>query len=159
MCFPTYKPNRDCKRECIKNVSTYNHMTVKYVNVWDVFPQKEENTLVYPHEKIKNRRERDGVTTSQTNCICKRVFVKMCFFVFHKNCEGLFQNLPKQKTKRCCWIHVHDKHACPCMDHCQRQHGHVFTIICSHFEVKSHRKDTQWKHNTAGQAQMRNWKT
>ena len=28
-------------------------MTVKYVNVWDVFPEKEEDALVYPHEKIK----------------------------------------------------------------------------------------------------------
>ena len=75
-------------------------MTVKYVNVWDVFPQKEENALVYPHEKIKNRRERDGVITSQTNCICKRGCVKnVFFFVFPKNCEGLFQNLPRQKTK------------------------------------------------------------
>ena len=74
-------------------------MTVKYVNVWDVFPEKEEDALVYPHEKIKNRRERDGVTTSQTNCICKRVCVKNVFFVFPKNCEALFQNLPKQKTK------------------------------------------------------------
>ena len=74
-------------------------MTVKYVNVSDVFPEKEEDALVYPHEKIKNRRERDGVTTSQTNCICKRVCVKNVFFVFPKNCEGLFQNLPKQKTK------------------------------------------------------------
>ena len=73
-------------------------MTVKYVNVWDVFPQKEENALVYPHEKINNRRERDGVTTSQTNCIRKRVCVKHVFFLFLKNCEGLFQNVPRPKN-------------------------------------------------------------
>ena len=60
-------------------------MTVKYVNVWDVFPQKEENTLVYPHEKIKNRRE--------------RVCVKMCFLCFIKTAKDSFKTFQNKKQK------------------------------------------------------------
>ena len=75
-------------------------MTVKYVNVSDVFPQKEENALVHPHEKIKNRRERDGVTTSQTNCICKRVCVKnVCFLCFLKAVKDSFKTFQNKKQK------------------------------------------------------------
>ena len=75
-------------------------MTVKYVNVWDVFPQKEETALVYPHEKIENRREHDGVTTSQTNCMCKRVCVKHVFFLcFLKNAKDWFKTFQNKKQK------------------------------------------------------------
>ena len=63
------------------------------------FHKKKRTHLCILMKRLKIRRERDGVTTSQTNCICKRVCVKNVFFVFPKNCEALFQNLPKQKTK------------------------------------------------------------
>jgi hypothetical protein len=131
-------------------------MTVKYVNVWDVFPQKEENALVYPHENIKNRRERDGVTTSQTNCMCKRVRVKNVFFLcFLKTVKDSFKTFQNKKQKNVveytCMTNVH-------VPAWTTAKGNVVMflpyIICSHFAIRNQRTDTQWENNTTGQAHM-----
>ena len=60
-------------------------MTVKYVRVSDVFPQKVGNACVYPHHNSKNRRKHACVTTSESECMRKRVCVKNVFFVFPPN--------------------------------------------------------------------------